>query len=151
MKATTTFVLVIDGGRAKVFRNDGPGRGLEPVEDMARERVGGHHARDLGSDRPGRGFAKAGAHARHSFEPKVPLNRAEEHTFFAEVVAALEAARRAKRFNRLVVVAPPRVLGEIRDLMPKTLDSTVLGEVRRDLTRAKLADVTKHVGACIAV
>lgn len=151
MKATTTFVLVIDGGRARVFRNDGPGRGLETVDELTRERAGVRHARDLGSDRPGRGFAKAKAHARHSYEPKVPLNRADERVFFGAMVTALDAARRKKRFSRLVVVAPPRVLGEIRALMPEPLSRTVLGEIKRDLTRAPLEDVARHVEGCLAV
>jgi protein required for attachment to host cells len=151
MKAMTTYVLVIDGGQAKVFRNDGPGRGLETVADMAWQREGGHHARDLGRDRPGRGFAKASAHARHAYDPKEKLNRADERAFFSRVVAAMEVAQHQRKFDRLVVVAPPRVLGEIRGLLPEALGRAVLGEVKRDLVHAPLEDVTKHVGACLAV
>ena len=53
MKGTVTWVVVADGARARIFTNNGPGKGLTaiPKGDFS---VTHSPARDIAADRPGR-------------------------------------------------------------------------------------------------
>jgi protein required for attachment to host cells len=57
-------------------------------------------------------------------------------TLFAkEVGRRIDADRVGHKFDKLVIVAPPKMLGLLRQAMPAPLQSMVAGEVAKDLTR----------------
>jgi hypothetical protein len=64
------LILVADGARARFFTLDEENAGLTPALDLD---LAGPEAqtrsRELGSDKPGRGFPSALTRARHAFAP----------------------------------------------------------------------------------
>jgi protein required for attachment to host cells len=50
------------------------------------------------------------------------------------VIAELRRAMLANRFDRLILVAPPVFLGDLRDALPKDLKGKVVDEISSDLT-----------------
>ena len=75
--------------------------GLEPVpEGVFDNEALGRHARDLGSDRPGRSFASSGGGVRHAIEPHHDARKMEKHKFAEEAVRFLDDACAADRFDR---------------------------------------------------
>ncbi len=112
MKPVKTWILIADGARARILLNEGPGKGLKPALDHEFATV---HAptRELGSDRPGRVHDRFGP-GRHAMEPPADWHEYEKQTFAAEIARLLEEEAQKGSFDRLVVVAPPKTLGELR-------------------------------------
>jgi protein required for attachment to host cells len=62
-------------------------------------------------------------------------------------VAWLGAEAQAHRLEHLVIIAPPRALGELRKHYTKPLEKALLGELAKDLQNPKAADVLNHLRA----
>jgi len=144
MKKTITWVIVADHQRVRVLMNSGPGRGLQPVAGMelqTRLKAG----RDIVADRPGRSFESQGA-ARHAVQPRVDPHRQAAERFIERVAEMLTAASNKGDYDRLVVVAPPRALGEFRKSLPAAVKNKLIGEIGEDLTKAPTAALATRVG-----
>ncbi|HET9473201.1 MAG TPA: host attachment protein [Steroidobacteraceae bacterium] len=107
---------------------------------------------DLTSDRPGRVFNSAavpgrrrGASARHSTGDERTPRRHATHLFALRVAAELERARRAGRFERLVLVAAPAFLGELRAALPTALRPYVTATVAKDIVHHADSDVRRYL------
>jgi protein required for attachment to host cells len=148
MKPTRTWVVVADGARARLFAHIGAGTGLEPVADGVME---GSRApeRELGTDAPGRAFDSIGGQ-RHAVEPRVSLHDAAETAFLKRVVQRLAASHEDGAFDRLVVIAAPRALGELRRLLPASVAETLDESIAKDLTRAPLDQIEREAGFMVA-
>jgi protein required for attachment to host cells len=149
VRKTVTWIVVADHQRARVLMNGGPGRGLQPVAGMhlqSRLKAG----RDIVADRPGRSFESRGR-MRHAVEPRIDPHRQAAERFVVKVVESLAAASRKGHYDRLVLVAPPRALGEFRKHMPASVKKKLIGEVGEDLTKAPTAALSRHVRDFLAV
>jgi len=133
----TTWIVVMDSSMARFYtlkHDANANRCIEPVGDAMES--GLHtHARDLKSDKPGRGFRAAGSTARHGMEPPHDYHKLEKHDFVHAVAARLKSAQDANKFARLAVVAPDRSLGELRSEMADTLKKVLWREVAKDLVK----------------
>lgn len=149
MKPITTWILVADGTRARILRNDGPGRGVHPITDdllQGRNLPG----REIMADRPGRTFDSVGA-GRHAKEPRSDPREVEKRRFARRLAAMLDARLKRGRFDRLVLVAPPQELGRLRDELSPAVRKRVSAELNKDLTATALQDIPEHLGAVLAV
>jgi protein required for attachment to host cells len=119
MKRIITWILVADGSQARRFCNDGPGRGVAPLSD---DLLTGRNlpGREIMSDRPGRTFDSVGQ-GRHAKEPRADPRAVEKRRFAHTLAAILEDGLNQGRFDCLVLVAPPRTLGLLRDELSKSL------------------------------
>lgn len=137
MKAIRTFVIVASDTTARFLENTGVGQGLREVEALdAAENVGY-------SDMPGRSQASGGT-ARHGFAR--PSDE-EEHArnAFAKEVLQKAAARHGKvGFDRLVLCAPPKMLGALRAHLDGPLAAALTADLNKDLTKIDLADLPSH-------
>lgn len=143
MKAVRTWVLIADGGHAKVLQIDGSRRSLEPQADMDVS-VELPPSRELVTDRAVRTYESKG-HARHAKGDKVDPHRELKRAFAKSVGKALEAKLADGRFERLVVVAPPPALGDLREALPKKVRAAVVGEVAKDLVKTPKARLWPHL------
>jgi protein required for attachment to host cells len=149
MKKTVTWVVVADGARARLFANEGPGKGLTPIPngDMA----GDHQpARNINADRPGRTFDSSGE-ARHAKEPSGDPHRNAKRDFAHLVAARLDDGNKQHAFDRLVLVAPPRALGDLRACLENGVRAKVSAELNKDLTHLKDHELPGPIGAVLAV
>lgn len=148
MKPIRTWIVVADGAHARFLENLGPGKGIEPAldADMQQELP---PSRELVTDRPGRG---AGPDAeRHGYAARVDWHEFEKERFAHQVARLLDKARVENRFDRLVLVAPPKTLGHLRDELDKHTRGYVTGELDKDLTHAGDAELVRHLGEVMAV
>ena len=149
MKKTVTWVLVADGKRATIFRNDGPNRGLAPVPGH-RYATALPPDRDLRSDKPGRTFDSTG-NQRHGVSPPTDYHRLEKERFAEGVAEKIEAAALANEFDRLVIVADPKTLGVLRGALHQHAKAKVIGTVDKDLTEETAARIASHLGDILPV
>jgi protein required for attachment to host cells len=143
MKRKRTWVLIADGGHAKVFESLGPASDLVPVEGMAFSAELPAN-RDILTDRPGRSFESQGR-ARHAKENPSDPHRDLKRAFARKLAGILEAELAAKRFDRLVLVAPPPMLGDLREALSAKVRAKVAAELAHDLVKTPHAELPKHL------
>jgi protein required for attachment to host cells len=148
MKPITTWVIVADGEHARFLSNSGPGKGLEeaPIGDME---VDIPASRDIVTDRPGRAFDSYGQ-GRHAMEP-TQYRRFEEERFASDVSKILDEACESKAFDRLVLVAPPKTLGDLRKHIGNNAAKLIHGEIDKDLVHASEEVLRKNLGEVMAL
>ncbi len=142
-KRKKTWILVADGARARIFTNEGSNGKLAPVREFewppARKPT-----RELGVEKPGRTFESADA-TRHAMEPRVDWQEYEKQRFTRRIARLIERAGDRQRFDRLILVAPPKVLGEFRNALDKTTRARVSAEIPKDLTRLAPHELPRHL------
>ncbi|HVI98734.1 MAG TPA: host attachment family protein [Sphingomonas sp.] len=134
------FVMVADGRKMLFFRNEG---------DAARPNLVVEHARvqnnppdrDQSSDAPGTAFSSNGS-GRSSYQ-ETDFHQLEEDRFAAEVAAMLKQRAFANDYEKLIVVAPPRTLGELRKHYHKEVADRLIGEIDKDLTGHPVDQIEK--------
>jgi protein required for attachment to host cells len=137
------WILVADGARARLLRRAEGARQLAVIwEDEsadAREK-----ASDLTSDRPGRAFESGASERRSAMAPRTDPKRHAKDMFAARLAARLE--RELPAAARLVLVAAPATLGELRTRLGPDVLRRVVEEIDKDLTAATPDDVAAHLG-----
>ena len=102
------------------------------------------YERDLETDRPGRSFDRIGA-GRHAIDGERSTQRQQQVRFAKRIAEALERARKDRAFDRLVVMAAPRMLGLLRDAMPDTSRAAVVAEVPKDLVHVDPKAIRNYI------
>lgn len=143
MAAQRLWVLIADGGQAKVLESDRADRELAPARGMTFE-AEIPAGRDILADRPGRSFDSVGA-GRHAMETPSDPRRLLKRQFADMLAQKLADALRQGRFDRLVVVAPPSALGDLREALPENVKKSILSEINKDLVRTPLAELPQHL------
>jgi protein required for attachment to host cells len=134
------WVLVGDGRRALFLQNHG-----DP--DLIDLRVVEAHVdvnpptREQGSDAPGRAYGTAGA-PRSAVE-NADWHELEKEHFAREIAERINRAAESGELSEIVVIAPPRVLGELRQELSAKAKGKVKGELDKDLTRHPLPEIEK--------
>ncbi|CAJ0884778.1 hypothetical protein AMST5_03554 [freshwater sediment metagenome] len=135
------WVLVGDGRRALFFENHGDAEILDLRVIETRVDIN-PPTRDQGSDAPGRAFASAGSHARSSMG-NVDWHELEEERFARAMADRINAAAESGAMKEIVIVAPPRTLGEIRKDLSVKAQGKVAGELDKDFTKHPLPEIEK--------
>jgi len=112
-------------GRASSTRS---GVGAPPAA-----RNGSNHARGGGAQ-----FASAGGTMQEA-----DYHQLEEDRFAAETAAMLKSKALANEFEKLIIVAPPKTLGELRKHYHKEVSDRLAGELAKDLTGHPIPDIEK--------
>lgn len=136
--ANGTWILVGDGRKAMVLRNDGLAEAPHLHCIATREKTN-PPARAQGSDAPGRAFGPIGG--QRSAVETTDWHDLEERRFAASLAADLNAAAHDGRFEHLIVVAPPRILAELRQDLSSEAKARLRAEIDKDLTRHTIADI----------
>lgn len=127
-KPPKTWVLVADAAQGLIFDMAAPAPKLTLVEKITMP----HDPASEPSDRAGR-YPDAGPGQRSAIgEPDHGEREKEAH---ARILAdRLAADLRRGRFERLALVAPPRMIGLLRKAFPDDLSRAVSFELTEDLT-----------------
>ncbi|MYZ48322.1 host attachment protein [Propylenella binzhouense] len=143
--ANDAWILVADGRKALLLKNAGdevyPNLKVETVIEDRKNAA----TREQGTDQPGR--VQAGATGRRSAVDQTDWHDAEEARFLAEVADEVEMLRRRHGIERLVVVAPPRALSQLRAAMPDSIRAIVAAELDKDLTRHPVGEIERALVA----
>jgi protein required for attachment to host cells len=143
MKSVKTWILIADGARARVLLNEGPGRGIQVVEGLVFH--GDHSAtHDLVSDREGRSYSSHGP-GRSAIEPHSDPHRELKKTFVHGLARMLARELEQHAYERLVIVAPPVALGDLRAAISDHVRSKVVSEVAHDLTKLPNDEIAVHL------
>lgn len=136
------WVLVCDGAKALILRNDGSAErpSLIPV-DVASEYQ--PPTRDLGADRQGRVYQSLGD-ARSATQETDWHEQAEE-AFLSHIAEKLDGSMRDNSVTNLVVIAPSRALGILRKCLSPSARATVTAEVAKDLVKFPIPEIEHYL------
>jgi protein required for attachment to host cells len=128
MEMPRIWVLVADKSVARIFmKDDGH---LELIaEAFPQESLNA----GLNNKSIGRVVSAGGHH--HKFEPHMEQSRLDEVLFTQDIAHWLDMTKTEDAFDRLVVVAAPRVLGDLRNTLGRAVKSRIVAEVDKDLTK----------------
>lgn len=144
-KLKTAWVLVADGAKARLLERVGPNGPLVPASAKCfSESEARIPTRDIGADRPGRVHESADT-TRHSMEPRVDWHRYAKGQFAGSVAGALDKAALKKKFDELVLVAPPQALGDLRSALGPHAKAMITGEIAKDLTNLPDHELGAHL------
>jgi protein required for attachment to host cells len=134
------LILVGDGEKALFLRNKGSREDIRlKVENILWHDNPASH--EQGTDESGRAFASVGT-ARSAMD-ETDWHQLGEERFVTEVARRLKTLAQAKRFDALVVVAPPKVLGQLRKEFHKEVTDRITGELPKELTTHYLPAIEK--------
>lgn len=136
------WVLVADGEKALFLRNEGDAEypNLQVVREMHDDNPS---TRDQGTDRPGR-MSDAG-NGHHSAVQETDWHRIEKERFAHEIAGRLYKMAHRGDYQKIVLVAPPAVLGDMRKELHKEVQSRVSGEVAKELTNHRVDEIEKLI------
>jgi protein required for attachment to host cells len=135
MSGQRIWILAADGARARIVVDPGSVIGDEFVFIAERRKI-----REAIDSPAGRSFASVGRR-RSRIEARSDPVREDEHEFACMLAGVLEEKRRQGLFDRLVIVAAARMLGELRQALSRELRTMVEAEIAKDLTRLPVADI----------
>ncbi|MEM8695887.1 MAG: host attachment family protein [Pseudomonadota bacterium] len=138
------FVVVADGRKMLFFRNAGDSD--YPQLELERKRKQENPPnRDQKSDEAGRSFSSAGV--RRSKMQETDFHQLEEDRFAAETADLLYKRAHRGDFDKVIIVAPPRTLGELRKNYHPQVSDRIVGEIDKDLTGHAIEDIEKIIQA----
>lgn len=136
------WVIVCDGKKALVLENAGD----EKFLNLKTREVYEHpdaKTHELGTDAPGRAFSSVGA-GRSAMEP-TDWHTQEEDRFLRKLAERLDAAVNAGEANALVLIAPPRALGVLRQTYSHALRAAIGAEIDKDFVKLPVHEIEKHL------
>ena len=125
-------VIVADGGSCRIFETD------ETMEhwalSQALQNEGAHkRAAELVSGARGATRSAPGG-VLSAFDRHTDPHDTERHKFARQVAERMSAAVLAGEWERAVLVAPPKFLGEVRAALPERVLRQVVASISHDLT-----------------
>lgn len=137
------WIVAAGGGRARIFESAaraGPLTELRNLTDpSARQR-----ARDIDTDAPGRSFDSFGR-GRHAMAPRSERRQQNLQRFAADIADVLNRERRADRFDKLYLLAEPKLMGLLRAALDDATRSLVAGEIDRNLSVRSPETIRAHL------
>jgi protein required for attachment to host cells len=124
------WFLLADGRRARVLIEERRGATLSAPREWDLE-ISEDEMYDP-QDRPPRSFDRVGS-GRHAMDKGRSLHEQEEQNFLKRVAERIGDAEKRKLFDHLVIAAPPRALGALRELLPQAVQSRIRAETPKDL------------------
>ena len=137
--ANNALVLVTDGRKTLFFRNEGDENQIDLRTENFDERED-LKDREMKTDAPGAIGQSAGYSGRVAYE-ETDFHQLEEDRW--AVAAAEEVNKRVLRndFDQLVIVAPPKTLGQIRKKLHKEAERRLLCEIPKERTGRPTPDI----------
>lgn len=137
-----TWVLVADGQKALLLENIGDAD--LPVLEVRRLREQDNPpTAEQGTERPGR--ASDGPSGHRSALDNTDWHQLAEDRFAHDLADML--FRIVPRYNRLIVAAAPKVLGELRKTLHPEVARRVVAEVAADLTNHPVDEIATLISA----
>lgn len=139
---TGGWILVCDGGKALFFENVGD----REYPDLRMREVFEHEnpsTAEQGADRPGRAHSSVG-HGR-SAVGQTDWHDQAEAVFLKSLAEKLHAAVHAGAPKEVVIVAPPRALGMLRQHYTPAIKQALQKEIDKDLVKMPADEIEKHL------
>jgi protein required for attachment to host cells len=141
-----TWAAVADGAKALILVNEGSDAAPN-MSVLSKAEFENPATREHGTDRPGR--RSGGGPGLRSAMEGPDWHAFEKDRFIEEVAGRLNRAAQRGQFERLIVAAPPRVLGQLRPALSAQAAARVVAEIGSDLTGHRVEEIEKHIAKAL--
>lgn len=141
------WILVAHRGGARIFENKGRGKGLNLLQSIPHPQ-GRLKNKDIGADKPGRSFDRQGQ-GRHALANEQEPTAHVAEQFARQLSSMLDDGRHQQRYEKLVLVAEPRFLGNLRAALSPPTAALVTAAVSKDLGGVESHNMPKYLGEVI--
>ncbi len=138
---TGTWVLIADGEKALILENHGDAESPH-LKVRRKEEQENPPTREQAANRPGRMSDSQGN--RSAFQD-TDWHELQKERFAKELAGMLYGWAHKGLFDKLVIVAAPAVLGDLRPELHQEVTNKVVGEIPKTLTNHALDDIEKRV------
>jgi protein required for attachment to host cells len=138
------WVVVCDGRKALILRNAGDAKFPNLQSQETHEDVN-PATHDQGSDRPGRVHESAGI--SRSSVAQTDWHDRREQAFLIQLAKRLDQAVAGGEAHKLIVIAPRRALGVLRDAYSPALREAVREEIAKDYVNKPVYEIEKLLAA----
>lgn len=139
----TCWILVADRAKARLLHALPDGQGPFPVLKCYVHEEGRRRDKDRDSAEPGRVIHPAGYVS--AVEPHEDRNHLEARKFASILIDDLERNSLENRFDQLMVIAPPKFLGVLREAWYPDLKKKIFLEVSQDLMPLSDAELQQRL------
>lgn len=141
IKHKKTWVLVADGTRARIFvknfKSLSNAMGQDLVADNLRDS-------EIYMDKPGRSYDSHNP-TRHAYQPRTDWHEYQKQLFAKEICSVLEKANENADFDELIIISPPKMLGDIREYLGKQILSKITAEIPKDISKLSEHDLLTYL------
>ncbi len=138
-------VIVASRGQADIYDAVGLGKSLTLVRTFKNPKA--HlHERQLVSDSPGRVYNRTGG-VHQSYGQRHKLRDEATESFARELGKALTTEVRSKRCVGLVLIGAPRLLNQLQQVVPRSVQTKVIGRIPKDLGRQDTRVINRYLAA----
>lgn len=136
-------VLVADGRKLLFFRNKGDAAYPNLEAEAVKQQDNPAHL-DQASDKAGQSSSTGTASGTMG---ENNYHELEEQRFAAQAADLLKRRALANDYEKLIIVAPPTALGEMRKHLHKEVQNRLVGEIAKDLTNHPVPEIEKLIAA----
>ncbi len=140
----TQWVVVADSSRARFFEVQNNLESLVELEDLLSP-AGRMDETELRHDAKGRFYGKGEREQAHTAEPAVSAKTHAAQLFSKAVMQRLEQACEKKRYDRLILVAPPQFLGQLHKQLSQRVMQRITQELPLDISGLSLTQIGEHL------
>jgi protein required for attachment to host cells len=138
------WIVVCDGGKALVLENIGDGKFPNLKTKEVYEQPDPKTS-EQGTDAPGRSINSVDA--MRSAVEQTDWHDETERAFLTKLAERLDSAINAGEAKGLIMIAPPRALGMIRQAYTQQLRWALRAEIDKDFVKLPVHEIEKHLGA----
>ena len=138
------WVVVCDGAKALVLENVGDTQAPNLKTRNVYEQPD-KPTHELGADRPGRSMSSVGS--GRSAVTQTDWHDRAETTFLQDLAKRLDAEVAAGHVKSIVLCAPPRAIGVLRQAMSAAVKHAVRVEVEKDYVKVPVHEIEKRLAA----
>jgi protein required for attachment to host cells len=149
MTRNLTWIVIADGAHMTVLESVAGDPELRNVPEM---HLSGDLPRthELVTDRLARSFESQGR-ARHAIDGTIDPHRELKKAFAKTIATALKTKHAEGRYDRLILVAPPVTLGDLRSAFAKPLRECIMAEIPQDLIKMPALKLRRHLQTVLPV
>lgn len=138
-----TWIVVADSAHARIFTVKTPTSPLEEIKDEV-DISATFREKELVTDEPGRhtNDSRTGVHA---YEPEHTKHETEIIRFAKALAEELNKAFHLRKFEQLVLVAPPKFLGHLRESLHEPVLRAVSLQCEEDLVKETPEQIRQHL------
>ena len=133
-----TWVVIADGEKFLALHNEGKQLSAD-LRVIEKDQIDNPPDREQSSDRPGR-MPNSSARGRSALE-ETDWHRVEKKRFAQDLAKKLHGWAAEGRYKRLVLIADPRTLGELKADNSNMVKERLVLEIGKDLTNAPVGDI----------
>ena len=146
--ALTTWIVVADGARGRVFSADTRDKKIDSA--LPYEFVGSRQpTRERVTDRAGQTLERHGP-GGHAKSKAQDAKERDQDNLAREIADAMRSARTDRRFDNLVLVAPPAFLGRLRTALDAPTAKLVTATHAKDLSHLPAHDLRQRLRELLA-